>query len=99
MKQIPFKEREIIDMGAGYKLATLGQGSTVRIHCPDGSYLIVTPRMYYEPYEQMARALAAEREKYKSAFREIKEHLLWSAAPTSEVSRLLSICDGILNDE
>jgi hypothetical protein len=99
VKQVPFKERELINMGAGYTLATLGQGSTVRIHCPDGKYLIVTPRMYYEPYEEMARALAAERNRLKQALEEIKKECSWFAHDGyGIVSTIQEICEEGLKD-
>jgi hypothetical protein len=54
--------REYIEIGAGYVVATKGDGSTYRIHAPDDEYVIVPLPSYYPFYTQMAKAIAAERE-------------------------------------
>jgi len=55
-------EREFIDIGAGYEVATVGQGSTFRIHGPNDEMVIVSPTFYHPFYTTMARAIKAERE-------------------------------------
>ena len=55
--------REYIEIGAGYVVATKGDGSTYRIHAPDDAErVIVLPEFYHPFYTQMAKAIAAERE-------------------------------------
>ena len=54
--------REYIEIGAGYVVATKGDGSTYRIHAPDDAErVIVLPEFYHSFYTQMAKAIAAER--------------------------------------
>jgi|GEM_PF-3235030 len=55
--------REYIEIGAGYVVATKGDGSTYRIHAPDDvERVIVLPEFYHPFYTQMAKAIAAQRE-------------------------------------
>lgn len=55
--------REYIEIGAGYVVATKGDGSTYRIHAPDDEErVIVLPEFYHDFYTQMAKTIAAERE-------------------------------------
>ena len=54
--------REYIEIGAGYVVATKGDGSTYRIHAPDDAErVIVLPEFYHPFYTQMAKAIASER--------------------------------------
>jgi hypothetical protein len=55
--------REYIEIGAGYVVATKGDGSTYRIHAPDDAErVIVLPEFYHSFYTQMAKSIAEERE-------------------------------------
>ncbi len=68
--------REYIEIGAGYVVATKGDGSTYRIHAPDDAErVIVLPEFYHSFYTQMAKAIAAEREAASGELERLREVL------------------------
>ena len=77
--------REYIEIGAGYVVATKGDGSTYRIHAPDDAErVIVLPEFYHPFYTQMAKNIAAEREaasgeleRLRVALQKLHEGLAW----------------------